>query len=367
MNVIRNRKKTLCKVGISCCIAASLLAGCQYKAQPGAQNSSPAQNQIAEKRLIEATSPEWLYTNGSWNKVNVSGWGDVMRSEEQYGSRAQIETDSPLAILKQRGIGGNVIVTVDGKEAVNRGLGTTGEAEEIPILSNSTGWHHIEIIFSNRTSEIDGILISKNAKARKPEYNKKKLVVIGHSYAEGYNASNFALRSFTALVGDILGLESINKGIGRTDINVAVGAAKNSGLDRVQTDVIGLKPDYVLSVFGYNVLSDISVGRMTHKQYQDDYTKFIKAINDALPQTHVFASGIASVPGRPDESLKPVNDDIKNACASASNCTFIDLAGKLNQSNYDKYIAYDGIHPNDAGHKFLAEQYAKVMSEVIKK
>jgi lysophospholipase L1-like esterase len=186
---------------------------------------------------------------------------------------------------------------------------------------------------------IDGLYISKKAKVRKPEYNKKKLVVIGHSYAEGCCASNIATN----------------------------GTSKDSGLDRAQTDVINLKPDYVLSVYGYNVIGRIS-GDMTHQKYQDDYTKFIKMINDALPHTQIFASGISSVAGRTEESLKPYNDDIKNACANALNCMFIDLEGKINESNYNnKYIANDGIHPNDEGHKFLADEYAKVISSVIKK
>jgi lysophospholipase L1-like esterase len=329
------------------------------------QNNNAVKKQSMEKRLVEPTSAEWLYTNGTWNKVDVPGWGEVMKGDAQYGRRARIETDSPIAVLKQRGIGGNVLISVDGKQVVNQGLDGTGENNEIPIYSNSTGWHQIEVVFSNRSSEIDGLYISKDAKARKPEYNKKKLVVIGHSYVEGCCASNIALKSFSALVGDILGVESINQGIGRTDVNVATGTTKNSGLDRVQTDVINLKPDYVLSVYGYNVIG--IGGDMTHKKYQDDYTKFIKMINDALPQTQVFASGIASVAGRSEESLKPYNDDIKNACANALNCTFIDLAGKFNESNYDKYIANDGIHPSDEGHKFLAEEYAKVISSVIKK
>jgi hypothetical protein len=176
-----------------------------------------------------------------------------MKGDELNGRRAQIETDSPIAVLKQRGIGGNMNITVDGKQVVNLGLDGTGGVNEIPIYSNSTGWHQIEVIFSDRRSEIDGLYISKDAKARKPEYNKKKLVVIGHSYVEGSCASNIALKSFSALVGDILGVESINQGIGKTDINVASGTTKSSGLDRVQTDVINLKPDYVLSVYGYNI------------------------------------------------------------------------------------------------------------------
>jgi lysophospholipase L1-like esterase len=330
------------------------------------QNNNAVKKQPTEKRLVEPTSAEWLYKNGTWTKVDVPGWGEVMKGDELYGRRARIETDSPIAVLKQRGIGGNVFITVDGKQVVNLGLDGSGGVNEIPIYSNSTGWHQIEVIFSDRRSEIDGLYISKDAKVRKPDYNKRKMVVIGHSYVEGCCASNIALKSFSALVGDILGVESINQGIGRTDINVANGTTKDSGLDRVQTDVINLKPDYVLSVYGYNVIGRIS-GDMTHKKYQDDYTKFIKMINDALPQTQVFASGISSVAGRSEESLKPYNDDIKNACANALNCTFIDLMGKFNESNYDKYIAPDGIHPSDEGHKFLAEEYAKVISSVMKK
>jgi hypothetical protein len=58
---------------------------------------------------------------------------------------------------------------------------------------------------------------------------------------------------------------------------------------------------------------------------------------------------------------------LRTACANALNCTFIDLAGKFNEINYDKYIAGDGIHPSDEWHKFLAEEYAKFISSVIKK
>ncbi|ARU60370.1 hypothetical protein CBW65_04295 [Tumebacillus avium] len=346
-------KKWLLSVGILC-VAAALLAGCQNSAEtPG-----------AEKKLIEPTSPEWLYTHGPWKKVNEPGWGDVMKGwltstdRAQVGRRAKIETDSPFAILKQRAIGGTVTIFVDGKPVVEQVM--SSETEEIPIYSDQTGWHQLEFVFSNH-SEIDGLYISQDAKVRQPEQNKKKLAVIGHSYIDGTGSSNRGLTSLAPVLGDLLGVESINQGIGRTDVDVSVPpSAKNSGLDRVQTDIIQLKPDYVLSVYGFNARG------MTPEQFQNDYVTFLKTIQDALPSTPVFASGLISVPALSAESEATFNAAIKHACTSVSTCTFIDLSGKWNQNNYSQYLSSDGVHPNDAGYRFLAEEYANVMSGMIK-
>jgi lysophospholipase L1-like esterase len=196
----------------------------------------------------------------------------------------------------------------------------------------------------------------------KAEDYKKKLVVIGHSYIEGTGSSNKGLTSIVPVLGEILGVESINQGIGRTDVDVSVPAnAKNSGLERVQPDIIQLMPDYVLSVYGYNAL------RRTPEQYQEDYAMFLKTIRDAMPDIPVFASGIISVRSLSEEGAAPYNEAIKKACVSVPNCTFIDLSGKWNKDNYNKYLSHDGVHPNDEGYQFLAEEYAKVMSAVIKK
>ncbi|MET0785645.1 MAG: hypothetical protein ABWY25_02940 [Paenisporosarcina sp.] len=41
------------------------------------------------------------------------------------------------------------------------------------------------------------------------------------------------------------------------------------------------------------------------------------------------------------------------------------MSNKWNDTNYTKYISVDGVHPNDEGHEFLAEEYTKVMKNVI--
>jgi len=155
----------------------------------------------------------------------------------------------------------------------------------------------------------------------------------------------------------LIGVESINQGIGKTDVGVSVPvSANNSGIGRIQTDIIQLKPDYVLSVYGYNARRD------TPEQFQADYTTFLATIRDALPDTPVFASGIISVQALSDLGAAPYNEAIKKACVSVPNCTFIDLSGKWNKDNYSKYVFGDGVHPNDEGYRFLAEEYAKAIS-----
>ncbi|TCZ79265.1 SGNH/GDSL hydrolase family protein [Paenibacillus albiflavus] len=375
MNMIQIGKKRLLFIGMLC-VCMAVLAGCQNTTQTRAQTNTPtptkaqigtpAPTKTVEKKLIEPTSPEWLYANGPWKKVSIEGWGEVMKGwmtsldRSQIGRRAKIETDSTFAVLKHQSRGVAVWIYVDGKLAVDGGI--SSETNEIPIYIDQSGWHQIEFVFSSN-SEISGLYVSPDAHVRKPEDNRKKLVVMGHSYIDGTGSSNYGLTSLVPVLGDILGVESVNQGIGRTDVDVSVPASvNNSGLDRVEADVIQLNPDYVLSVYGYN-----AAGRIEPEQYQADYAKYLRTIRDALPDTSLFASGMIAVYTRSDESNAPFNQAIKNACSSVSNCTFIDLSGQWNKDNFPTYVSGDGVHPNDAGYRFLAEEYAKAISSVSKK
>jgi lysophospholipase L1-like esterase len=94
-------------------------------------------------------------------------------------------------------------------------------------------------------------------------------------------------------------------------------------------------------------------------------TAFLTAIQKVLPDTKLFASGIISTSLYPEKDFEPRNTAIKTACASVSNCTYIDLSNKWNETNYRKYISGDGVHPSDEGHEFLAEEYAKAIKPYI--
>jgi lysophospholipase L1-like esterase len=367
----RKNKKNVLRIGFSLIllllVASVFFLNQDIKTSTNSEDTSSVKPKqpIKAMKLVEPTSPEWLFTNGPWKQIEVPETGTVMKGwmmsddKMHVGRRVKIETDSTFAVLKQRGIGGTLTVFVDGEPTVEKNLDSNGKLSEIQLYENKTGWHEIEIVHSS-TSELDGLLVGKDASVRKPADNKKKLIVIGHSYAEGFGSSNKALKSFAGLLGDKLNVESINQGIGRTDLNVSFPPSrKNSGLERVQTDVIDLSPDFVLITYGYNAST------RELDQYQSNYSMFLNTIQQALPETKVFASGIISVSHYSEEYLAPKNQAIKIACESVPNCTYIDLANKWNETNYTKYISTDGVHPNDEGHAFLAEEYAEVMKTSI--
>ncbi|KIL35635.1 hypothetical protein SD71_12075 [Cohnella kolymensis] len=321
-------------------------------------------SRMNNERFLAPDDASWLYTNGPWTASEDPSLGKVMVGT-LTGAKAKIETNSSYATLKQRGTGGEIKISVDGNPAVTHVIPSDQSWHYLPIFTKQTGWHKIEVAFSNSNYEIGGMYIDKGADVRKPEEQKKKIVVIGHSYAEGCCLNNKGFFSFSSIVGDKLDMESINVGIGRTDINVG---GKSSGLSRVGSDVISYKPDYVLSVYGFNAIRDINRGDSSHNQYQADYVTFLKSITDALPLTHVFASGIISIRGMSDEMLAPYNQDIKNACSLVTNCTFVDLSGKWNDDNYAKYLSdTDGIHPSEEGYRFLGEEYSRAVLSVVKK
>ncbi|TJY42582.1 SGNH/GDSL hydrolase family protein [Cohnella pontilimi] len=320
-------------------------------------------SRMSKERFLAPDDASWLYTNGPWTASVDPSLGKVMVGM-LTGSRAKIETNSGHATLKQRGSGGEIQISIDGKLAVTHAVPKDQSWHYLPIYANLTGWHKIEVAFSASNHEIGGIYIDRRADVRKPIEQKKKIVVTGASYAEGCCLDNKGFVSFSSLVGDKLDMESLNTGIGRTDVNVG---GEQSGLRRVQSDVIAYKPDYVLAVYGINAMRDINSGASSHREYQADYEAYLKSITDALPNAHVFASGIISVRGMTDETLDPFNQDIKNACSLVEHCTFIDLSGKWNDDNYAKYLSRDGIHPSEEGYRFLADEYSRAIALVMKK
>lgn len=377
---MRNFAIVLCLLSVSILVYGKIhwdnkIQEMTARAQEHSKKQTEQENneQSLEPVEISPTNKSWLYTNGAWKQIDLPGWGNVMqgwlygKDGQQYGRRAHISTNSTFATLKQRGIGGNVSIYVDGKLVVTKELPNDGSLVEIPIYKDSTGWRHIELVYSLH-SEVDGLYISKDAEVKAPKINKKKLVVIGHSYAEGSNSTDIGSKSFVALLGDKLGVESVNQAIGGTDVNKSYPEGKkNSGLDRVKIDVIDEKPDYILVVYGLNVTSDIKYkGTMTHQQYREDFKKFLQTIRNDLPNVAIFVSGIISIPGWSDQALSPFNKDIQVAVSQVSNTKFIDLSGLWNSSNYSKYLSSDKVHPNDEGHKFLAEKYAEAIKPYLK-
>lgn len=311
-------------------------------------------------KLVEATDPAWLYTNGAWSQASESGWGEVKKAA-RIGRKAQLMTNSPSAVLKQRAIGGTLTVTVDKQPVVRQTLPADGSALDIPLYKGAAGWHTIEITFSH-AAEIDGLWIESGSELKQPASPAaKKLVVLGHSYVEGGNATDWGAKSFTALLGGLLGVETVNQGVAGTDVAVNSGKdALDSGLNRYRADVVAEKPDYVLLVYGLNAIPS------DPRKMQADYTSLLTALRKELPSVPIFVSGIVSTPSYSDKQLQPYNASIQNAVKATSQAVFIDLAGAWTTVNYAQYVSSDQVLPTDAGHQFLADKYAAAIKPYLK-
>ncbi|MRH41144.1 hypothetical protein GH741_00460 [Aquibacillus halophilus] len=325
------------------------------------ENEDESSSTIKE---ITATDNAWLYTHGNWDVVEVDGWGKVMQGtfsstgNPAYDRRAKISTDSSFVTLKQRKTGGTVSVFVDGELVVTNELASDGLEKEIEIYTGSTGWHEIELAFSD-VPEVSGIYISKDAEVRQPETNEEKLVVIGHNYVQAETNEEF---HFTNLIENELGIETVNQGISGTDLNVNYPEdQENSGINRVEDDVIAEDPTGVLVVYGANALGYSDDGTMNYSAFYQDFVLFLQEIKNGLPDVPVYVSGLISTPNLNNQIVQRLNQNILAASWEIDNSTFIDLSGYWDSSNYTNYYTNDYSSLTVEGHQFLADQYTEAM------
>jgi lysophospholipase L1-like esterase len=196
------------------------------------------------------------------------------------------------------------------------------------------------------------------------EEETENLMVLGHSYVYGSNASDLNTKGFVPILSKKLGVPAINKGVGGTDINVNFPeSAGNSALEKLENGDYNTEASHILVLYGVNALNKLSSGEMTYEQYQSDYTELLKKVREKHPDAVVFVSGVVSIPYWSDEELSEVNTAIENASKAITNSVFIDMSGLWGESEYAEYVDKDNVHPTDAGHQFLADKYFEVISE----
>lgn len=188
-----------------------------------------------------------------------------------------------------------------------------------------------------------------------------KIVCFGDSVTGVYYHTG-GKRAYTDMLGIALqqicpdaDVEMVNAGLsGHTTANA---------LARISRDVSSKKPDLVTVMFGLNDVAKLPI---------DAYRKNLLAIVD-----HCRAAGSAVIlctpnavittENRPIETLEKYCDVVR-AVAAEKGVPLCDLYGHfltLQEADYDTWKATlsDEIHPNMAGHKIMAEQIAKTITE----
>lgn len=160
--------------------------------------------------------------------------------------------------------------------------------------------------------------------------------------------------------------------------NVGIGGERtDQGLNRLDKDVLALKPQIVLIMYGHND-SYIDVGakqpRISKQQYADNLRQLIDRIRQAnakpiLMTPPAYSAGNKNGIGNdPDILLEDYAAAVREV-AKELNVPLIDhyaLWRKRRDAGEEiRDLTTDGYHPNPAGHKLLAETIHPIVSEVL--
>ncbi|MFT7269411.1 MAG: acyl-CoA thioesterase-1 [Roseivirga sp.] len=175
------------------------------------------------------------------------------------------------------------------------------------------------------------------------DQKRKTIIFFGDSITAGYGLS--MEEAFPNLIQnkvDSLGLdyEVINAGLS--------GEASAGGLDRIDWILKG-KPDvFVLELGGNDGLRGLSID-----ETEANLKAMIDKIKVANPKTKIFLAGMQIPPNLGQEYTKAFRDVFPKV-AEDKNVELIPFL-LVNVGGESKLNQSDGIHPNVAGHKIVAE------------
>ncbi|WP_339610149.1 arylesterase [uncultured Roseivirga sp.] len=172
---------------------------------------------------------------------------------------------------------------------------------------------------------------------------KKKIIFFGDSITAGYGIS--LEEAFPNLIQkkiDSLGLnyEVINAGLS--------GEASAGGLDRIDWILQG-KPDiFVLELGGNDGLRGLSI-----QETEANLKAMIDKVRQAKPSTKILLAGMQIPPNLGQE----YTESFRKVFAKVAKDKKVDLIPFLleNVGGEEDLNQSDGIHPNHAGHKIVAE------------
>ncbi len=165
-----------------------------------------------------------------------------------------------------------------------------------------------------------------------------------------------------------------NRGVGGdTIINVYA---------RIVRDIINIKPDYMSLLIGVNdVWRSIDNNYGTGKaRFEKVYDIVLSELREELPDMKIMImepfvlEGSASVntkemPDRYEVFKKGVTEaaEIARKLAEKYDCKFIEIQSKLDEVAKVKgssYLSADGVHPSDAGHELIKNEWIKAFNEI---
>ena len=157
-------------------------------------------------------------------------------------------------------------------------------------------------------------------------------------------------------------LRVVNKGVGDNTISTRTTnyaeSTKPSALERVNKDVIALKPQLVLVCFGLN---DMRFGTPV-AIFQEDLEKVILQIKSKLPGTEIILTNVFHMTGwnryeprnRGSIALTKAYNKAIAAIGKRQNLPVSDVSAAMDFNDF--LIHEDGVHGNDLGHRIIGNR-----------
>ena len=185
---------------------------------------------------------------------------------------------------------------------------------------------------------------------------ERTVAFIGDSWTDGVGASRS--RGFPALTAELLGWGYTELGMSGGGY-VVPGAGGPFG-SRIAEAVAGA-PDVIV------VQGSLNEQRIDLRELRraalDTLTRLYQ---QADPATDILVVGAPYAPGTDRARIDRVNDAVSDA-AAAVGLPFVDPAAENWTDPDDPELWADPIHPNDAGHRDIAEHLAPILDDLVER
>lgn len=232
------------------------------------------------------------------------------------------------------------------------------------------------------TVPFGGIYVPKTSTLWKPQPYLDKVIVLGDSIAGGSTMNTGSSQgSWVARLAEMMGWDDIwNSSIGGTGyVADNPDGTPNTFLDRIGIDVTAYKPKKIIIFGGYNDSAENQATVLANAR------AVAANINAVVPTATVAMSGPWSPDGPASAGLTNTNNTLKSVAAEnewifidqingdvyKGNLRLVDsspwITGTGNTSattgegNSDFYVGSDNVHPNDAGHKYIADRMYRAL------
>jgi lysophospholipase L1-like esterase len=214
-----------------------------------------------------------------------------------------------------------------------------------------------------------GAYVGMTETVAKPTGVPLRMFVVGDSFTATGGMST-PLRGFAQIVADLLGVRDVwNNGIGSTGYLANAAGSQTTFRQRL-SDMVAAAPDIVLIVGGHNdtgytpaALQSELTAYLTAMRAQSVLSSIpiviggLNGANIATATTVPFENAMAAAVAAFADPLVFFIPEITGAAGPYFTGTG-STAAPAGNGNCDVYISSDAIHPNDAGHAFLAGRLA---------